>query len=186
MSITCSVFIAVSLDGFIARPNGEIDWLTENRDQNSGEDYGYQEFYKSIDTLVMGSNTYELVLTFPEWPYTDKKVIILSSRLQTVPEGLAGKVEFYAGSPAKVMSYLTRIGAKHVYVDGGKTIQAFLKAGYIHEITITRLPFLMGEGIPLFGPLGHDIRLQHIETVVYPNGYIQSSYRVCNSGNRSI
>jgi dihydrofolate reductase len=182
MALHCSAFIAVSLDGFIARPNGSIDWLTEKSDREAGEDYGYQEFYKSIDTLVMGRNTYELVLTFPEWPYPGKRVVVLSSNLKNTPDHLAGKVEFTSGSPEGVITYLERAGASRVYVDGGKTIQAFLRAGYIQEITITRLPFLIGEGIPLFGPLDHDIRLQHIETSVYPNGYIQSKYGISQYG----
>jgi dihydrofolate reductase len=178
MTIHCSAFIAVSLDGFIARLDGSIDWLTEKSDRESGEDYGYQEFYKSIDTLVMGRNTYELVLTFPEWPYPGKRVVVLSSRIHSAPQHPVGKVEFYAGSPEEVVRYLAGMGAKHVYVDGGKTIQAFIRGGCLHDITITRLPVLIGDGIPLFGPLDHDIRLQYVETKVYPNGYVRSKYRI--------
>lgn len=178
MDIKCSVFIGTSLDGFIARKNGEIDWLTGDGQTTGSEDYGYQEFFASVDTLVMGRNTYELALTFPEWPYAGKKVVVLSSSSPPIPDKLAEDVTLMSGSPAELMPRLLEKGARHVYVDGGKTIQGFLNAGLIDELTITRLPILIGEGVPLFGPLPHDLKLEHLQTKVYENGFVQSKYRV--------
>jgi dihydrofolate reductase len=176
MPTKCSVYIATSLDGFIARPNGGIDWLDSPGDP-AGEDYGYKEFFSSIDALVMGRNTYELVLTFGEWPY-EKKVIVLSSGMPTIPEKLTGKVEIMAGTPQEIVARLAEQGANHLYIDGGKTIQGFLQAGLIDEMIITRIPVLIGEGIPLFGKLEQDVRWQHIETKAYSNGLVMSKYRV--------
>lgn len=178
MDIKCSVFIATSLDGFIARQNGEIDWLTGDGQTDRDEDYGYQEFFDSIDTLVMGRNTYELALTFAEWPYTGKKVVVLSSGSPKIPEKLSEDVEIMSGPPPKLMQRLLEKGARRVYVDGGKTVQGFLAAGLIHEMTITQIPILIGAGLPLFGPLDHDIKLEHLRTKAYENGFVQSKYRV--------
>jgi dihydrofolate reductase len=175
------VFIATSLDGFIARNDGAIDWLTRPEDVIPGEDYGYQAFYDSIDTLVMGRNTYELALTFDAWPYAGKRVVVLSNGSPSIPPPLAGKVEIMSGPPAEIVQRLAMTGVQHVYVDGGNTIQRFLRAGFIQELTITRLPILIGEGIPLFGALDSDVRLQHVETKVYPNGFVQSKFYVMNN-----
>jgi dihydrofolate reductase len=175
MAIKCSVFIATSLDGFIARSNGDIGWLTEGGAAN--EDYGYKEFFDSVDALVMGRNTYEFVLTFDAWPYADKKVVVLSHRPQNVACHPSGNIEITSGAPAEVVQRLSETGARHAYVDGGKTVQGFLRAGLIQEMTLTRLPILLGEGLPLFGPLAGDLRFQHIETRAFPNGFVQSKYR---------
>lgn len=180
MIIKCSVFIATSLDGFIARKDGGLDWLPQPNEAEGGEDYGYKEFMASVDTLVMGRKTYELVLTFKEWPYPDKKVVVLSSRYPTTPTRLADGVEGVLCSPRELVEQLSARGARHLYVDGGKTIQGFLNAGLIHEMTITRVPVLLGDGIPLFGRLASDIRLQHVATKAYANGLVQSRYGVTN------
>jgi dihydrofolate reductase len=177
VSITCSVFIATSLDGFIARRNGDIDWLADPRGADSGEDYGYQAFIDSVDTLVVGRNTYELALTFEAWPYTGKRVVVLSHGALDVPDALSGVVEIMSGTPAEVVRRLSESGARHVYVDGGRTIQGFLGAGLIQDMTITRIPILIGDGIPLFGQLDRDIRFEHVETKVYNSGLVQSKYR---------
>jgi dihydrofolate reductase len=178
MDVKCSVFIGTSLDGFIARKNGEIDWLTDDGQADGSEDYGYKEFFASVDTMVMGRNTYELALTFPEWPYTGKKVMILSSGSPTIPKKLAEDVTVTSGPLPELIQRLLEKGARHVYVDGGKTIQGFLAAGLIHEMTITRLPILIGDGIPLFGPLNHDVKLEHLQTKTYENGFVQTKYRI--------
>ena len=178
MDIKCSVFIATSLDGFIARRNGAIDWLTAPSDVDAGEDYGYKEFIDSVDTLLMGRKTYELVIIFKEWPYTGKKVVVLSSGFPNVPENLSGKVEIMSGSPDELVQRLSQNGARHVYVDGGETIQGFLRAGLIQEMTITQIPILIGDGIRLFGKLDRDIRLRPIETKTYKSGFVQNKYRV--------
>ncbi len=181
MSIKASVFIATSLDGFIARANGDLDWLTDAQSAPTEQDYGYQEFMDTVDTIVLGRNTFELALTFDTWPYSGKKVVVLSSRPNAIPPHLVDNVEWLSLPPQHLIERLAAQGATHLYVDGGKTIQGFLKAGLIHELTITRIPILIGTGVPLFGPLNHDIRLTHIATRQFENGFVQSTYRVAGT-----
>ncbi|MBO0938346.1 dihydrofolate reductase [Fibrella sp. HMF5335] len=176
MSLKLSVYIATSLDGFIARPDGAIDWLTAPEHTVPGEDFGYQAFIHTVDALVMGRGTYETVLAFGEWPYA-KPVFVLSHTLTHIPEQLADKVQLLALSPADTVTYLAERGFQHVYLDGGKTIQGFLRAGLVDELTLSRMPILLGEGIPLFGVTGHDIRFEHLQTQAFPNGLVQSKYR---------
>ena len=178
MSIKASVFIATSLDGFIARANGDLDWLIGAQGPSTEQDYGYQEFMNTVDTIVLGRKTFELVLTFDTWPYGGKKVVVLSSRPSTVPSHLVDDVEWLSLSPQRLVERLAAQGATHLYVDGGKTIQGFLNAGLIDELTITRVPVLIGTGVPLFGPLNHDVRLTHTATRQFENGFVQSKYRV--------
>jgi dihydrofolate reductase len=178
MSIECSVFIATSLDGFIARKNGDLDWLPGSDGAVGDEDYGYNEFFKSIDTLVIGRKTYELAATFKEWPYRGKKVVVLSSGYPGAKATLADGVEGTSSSPAELVRQLESEGSGHVYVDGGKTIQSFLQAGLIQKLTITRVPILIGEGIPLFGPLAHDLQLRHLTTKSFASGFVQSQYEL--------
>ncbi len=173
-----SVYIATSLDGYIARENGDLDWLPGSDGQSDGEDYGYQQFMDSVDTLVMGRHTYEMVLSFGEWPYGEKRVIVLSSQEIEIPAHLAVTVESSSSSPAKLVDKLHKSGAQHLHIDGGKTIQGFLNAGLINEMIITRIPVLIGSGIPLFGALDHDQKLRHIETSSFANGFVQSKYEV--------
>jgi dihydrofolate reductase len=173
-----SVFIAVSLDGYIARENGDIDWLSAADSEGSTEDYGYQEFMDSVDVLVMGRSSFEKVLTFGRWPYGNKQVVVLSSRPLQIPDDIAGSVEHKSSSPGELVNQLSMRGAKHLYIDGGKTIQGFLAAGLIQQIIITRIPILIGNGIPLFGPLNKDIKLRHIETRTFTSGLVQSRYQV--------
>lgn len=178
MSIRFSVFIAVSLDGYIARKNGNLDWLPGSDGMPSNEDTGYEAFYASVDTLVMGRNTYELVKTFGEWPYAGRCVVVLSSQypeaMQKIGEDMFGS----SASPTNLAGQLERLGAKHVYVDGGKTIQGFLRAELIDEVTLTRIPILLGEGISLFGELKKDVHLLHCSTRTFDSGMVQSRYRV--------
>ena len=178
MSIKASVFIATSLDGFIARANGDLDWLIGAESTSSEQDYGYQEFMNTVDTIVLGRNTFELVLTFDTWPYGGKKVAVLSNKPKAVPPHLLDNVEWLSLPPQRLVERLAAQGATHLYVDGGKTIQGFLNAGLIDELTITRVPILIGTGVPLFGPLTHDVRLTHIATRQFENGVVQSKYRV--------
>lgn len=180
MDVRCSVFIATSLDGFIARANGDIEWLSGDSSQGSGEDYGYQVFFDSIDTLVMGRATFEQVLNFGEWPYRGKSVVVLSRSRGQVPEHLTGMAEIMSGEPEELLQRLAERGTRHVYVDGGATIQCFLRAGLIDEMIITRIPILIGQGLPLFGRLVKDIHLEHIETRSFKSGLVQSRYRVVN------
>ena len=171
--MTVSVFVGASVDGFIARPNGDLDWLPEG----GGEPHGYDEFMASVDALVIGRKTFEKVLTFEAWPYGDKRVVVLSSRPLDL-SAVRGVVEQMAGPPAEIVSKLAARGAHHLYVDGGITIQDFLRAGLVQRLVITRVPVLIGDGVPLFGTLPRDIRLRHVATRHYPSGLVQSEYHV--------
>ena len=175
--MTASVFIGTSLDGFIARRNGDLDFLPPD----GGEPHGYNEFIASVDAIVIGRNTFETVLSMKPWPYGNKRVVVLSSRPVDLSAAVGGVVEQMAGPPAEIVSRLAASGAHHLYIDGGITIQQFLCAGLIQRLIITRVPVLIGEGIPLFGSLPHDIRLRHIATRHYPSGLVSSEYRVVDS-----
>lgn len=179
MSAQASVFIATSLDGFIARPDGSIDWLNEaSAAVPSGEDCGYAEFMESVDVLVMGRNTFETVLAFDAWPYEDKRVVVLSSKPLIFPARLPNTVSASSESPDVLVDRLSAEGAQRLYVDGGKTIQRFLAAGLIDDITITLIPVLLGQGRPLFGPVENDITLAHMATRTFEFGFVQVKYRV--------
>ncbi len=173
-----SLYIATSLDGFIARENGDLDWLPGSDGQSDGEDYGYQQLMASVDTLIMGRNTYEMVLSFGAWSYGEKRVIVLSSRELEIPAHLADTVQARSSSPAELADELHETGAQHIYIDGGKTIQGFLQADLVDEMIITRIPVLLGSGIPLFGVLDHDRKLRHLQTSSFPNGFVQSKYEI--------
>ena len=175
----CSVFIAASLDGFIARSDGGIDWLPA--DPESGEDYGFLSFFASVDAMVIGRKTYEVARSFAQWPYGERSVSVLSSSYPDPGVALSRTVTGTSASPEKLVRFLSSHGVRRVYVDGGKTIQSFLRAGLIHDMTIARVPVLLGEGIPLFGGTGKDIGLRHVETTSYPNGLVQSRYDVLSS-----
>ncbi len=175
-----SVYIATSLDGFIARSDGDLDWLDveEDRKGESGEDYGYQAFMDTVDVLVMGRHTFEKVLTLGPWPFASKRVVVLTSRPLMVPEDLRDSIEVMSGPPEEIVGHLQESGAEHLYVDGGRTIQRFLEAGLIQRLTITRIPVFIGSGIPLIGQLSEDIRVRHLATRSYANGFEQSDYEV--------
>ncbi len=175
----CSAFIATSLDGFIARIDGSIDWLDEaNKAVPPGDDMGFAAFFASVDALVMGRGTFDLAKTFTPWPYGDKRVVVLSSRSFAVPTGIPETVSIDGGEPAAILRRLESSGARRVYVDGGVTIQRFINAGLLDEITITRVPVLIGSGMPLFGALQRDVRLELVESKSYPFGYVQTRYRL--------
>ena len=171
--VRASVFVGTSLDGFIARRDGALDFLPEG----GGESHGYTEFLASVDALLIGRNTFDTVLGFGGWAYGSKPVFVLTSRPLPPTPGQA-VVERLSGAPDHVLSLLAERGIKHVYVDGGVTIQQFLEAGLIQRLIVTRVPVLIGTGIPLFGPLTKDIRLEHIATRQYPSGLVQSEYTV--------
>jgi dihydrofolate reductase len=175
------VYIAASLDGFIARLDGDISWLNSAAPAIEGEDFGFADFYSSVDTLVMGRKTYETALGFPEWPYASKHVVVLSHAPLTIPPRLAGNVEWMSASPLEVAQNLETTGAHNVYVDGGQTIQGFLRAGLINEITVTTIPILLGSGIPLFGSLDRELRLQLITSRAFSNGFVQTKYKILPS-----
>ena len=171
----CSVFIATSLDGFIARTNGDLDWLPGESSGIPDEDHGYHAFMNTVDVLIMGRGTIDKVLTFGAWPFT-KPVVVLTSRAIELPA--KAPVEAMSGSPAEIVDRLASRGMKHAYIDGGVTIQRFLVDGLIQRLIITRIPVLIGSGIPLFGPLTRDIRLRHVDTRSWGSGLVQGEYEV--------
>ena len=172
-----SVFCGVSVDGFLARPDHTLDFL----DAGGQEPHGFEEFYASVDVIVIGRRTFEVVLTFGGWPYGKKPVVVLSTRPVDFSSVKNGVVEQMAGEPAEIVTRLNDRGFKNAYIDGGLTIQCFLAAGLIDRLVITRVPILIGSGIPLFGPLPRDITLNHVATRSYKAGLVQSEYEIRSS-----
>jgi dihydrofolate reductase len=171
--VKTSAFVGVSLDGFLARRDGAFDFLAVAE----GEAHGYEEFIASVDAIVMGRNTYEVVLGLPDWPYAARPVFVLSTR-SLPPAPLGADVERMEASPAEVHRQLEARGFRHTYIDGGLTVQSFLRAGLIDSLTINRVPVLIGAGIPLFGPLDADLHLKHVRTRQLPSGAVQSEYAI--------
>jgi len=176
--MTVSVFVGTSLDGFIARRSGSFDFLPEG----GGEPHGYTEFMATVDAVVMGRNTWDVVLGLGAWPFADKRVVVLSTRPVDLTPAAGHPVEQMAGTPAEIVAKLAASGAHHLYVDGGITVQRFLQAGLVDRITITRVPVLIGDGIPLFGVLPRDVRLRHVATQQYKSGLVKSEYEVPGNG----
>jgi dihydrofolate reductase len=174
-----SAFVATSLDGFIARSNGSIDWLIKaNTLLPAEEDCGYREFMTTIDTVVMGRNTFDQIMTFESWPYETQRVVVMSHHPLLLPDSLSGKAVPFPGSPAALIERLASEGIRHIYVDRGKTIQSFLNAMLVNDITITLIPVILGQGKTLFGPAENDIPLIHLETRIFNFGFVQLKYRV--------
>ena len=173
-----SVFIATSLDGFIARVDGSIDWLPHGEPDDPTQDYGFGHFMKSVDALVMGRGTFDKVLAFSTWPYGKKPVIVLTHRPLTMPKHKDARVEVMSGDLPEIVRSIEARGLHHIYVDGGRTIQSFLRSNLIDAVTITRIPVLIGKGIPLFGPLETDIPFEHKRTRSFKSGFVQSEYAV--------
>jgi dihydrofolate reductase len=169
-----SVFVGVSVDGFMARLDGSHDFLPEG----GGEPHGYDEFIATVDTLVIGRKTFEAVRALGQWPYGDRRVVVLSSGPLDFSSVRGGRLERMSGPPGEIAARLEAQGARHAYVDGGLTIQAFLRAGLVRRLVVTRVPVLVGTGIPLFGPLPGDLRLEHVATQAYASGLVKSEYRV--------
>ncbi len=176
--IQVSAFIATSLDGFIAREDGGIDWLPSPGESDAADDCGFSAFFNAVDCLVMGRNTFETVLQFDEWPYEGKRVLVLSRSMLQLPDPLPGKVELCSGPLPTLLERLESEGCSRIYVDGGRTIQSFLNEGLLTDITITTIPILLGRGIKLFAETGGDIPLEHLETRVCSEGLVQSLFRV--------
>lgn len=171
-----SVFIATSLDGYIADKENKVDWLHEIPNPNN-IDCGFSDFMKQIDAIVMGRNTFEAVMGFDcEWPYK-KPVFVLSHSLKSIPEKFIKKAELMNGLPQEVTNTLNQKGYKNLYIDGGVTIQNFLKEDLIDEMIITTLPILLGGGSRLFGELTQPIKFNHIKSEVFLDAMVQSHYR---------
>lgn len=183
-TLKVSAYIATSLDGFIARKDGDIQWLNKASSVvPEGEDCGFKAFMDSVDVMIMGRNTYDQVRTFNPWPYGKKQVIVLTRSELQIPDHLSDTVTYTDEEPLELFKRLSSEGARHLYVDGGITIRRFLKAGLIHEITLTQIPILLGEGKPLFGPLERDIHLAHLTTKAYDFGFVQTKYKVIEAAS---
>lgn len=170
------VFIAKSLDGYIADKDGALDWLHAIPNPDN-EDMGFVKIMSEIDAVVMGRKTYEVVCSFGgEWPYS-KPVFVLSNSLKEIPKRLRDKVTLVSGSPQEVLKTAQKKGFYKLYIDGGTTIQNFLKEGLIDELIITTIPILLGGGAPLFGDLNQAIRFDHLETKVFLQQIVQNHYR---------
>ncbi|MFN3641865.1 MAG: dihydrofolate reductase family protein [Gemmobacter sp.] len=169
------VFIATSLDGYIAAPDGGIGWLT-GLPVPTGEDHGYAAFIAGIDAVLMGRATYDTVLGFGDWPFK-VPVMVLSRSLTDgdLRADLAGRVRIEAGGPRAALDRLGADGARRVYLDGGQVISAALREGLVTRMTVTRVPVLLGGGLPLFGQTGRH-GLHHVETRVWAHGFVQSVY----------
>ena len=167
------VYIGTSLDGFIARKDGNIDWLVQFANDEAID--AYKEFIKRVDAIVIGRGTFDKVLSFPSWPY-DKPVFVLTTSMSKVPDTLTGKATILSMKPDELINYLSNKGISSIYVDGGKVIQDFLTENLVNELIVSKAPILLGSGIPLFGYLDHDIPFKHIRTLVQSNGLVRSYY----------
>jgi dihydrofolate reductase len=168
MEVRFAVFIAVSLDGYIARPDGSIDWLAPFHD----EEHGYAAFFAGIDALVIGRGTYDTVLSFPEWPYGDKRVIVCTTR----PLPAAHGEEMWSGPPREIAERLDREGVRRVYLDGGALVRGFLREGLVDEWAINVIPLFLGAGRPLFTSGLPEIPLRLLEAKTFPSGVVQLRY----------
>lgn len=179
MAIRSSVYIATSLDGFIARDDGGLDWLdAAGTAVPAGEDCGYTQFMGSVDVLVMGRLSFEKVMSLGAWPYDGKPVVVLSRSAIEIPSELQATVCVSSETPADLVRRLSGEGAEHLYIDGGLVVQSFLNAGLIDALIITVIPVLLGSGRRLFGPLAADIQLTHRATTAYDFGFVQHEYQV--------
>ena len=181
----CSVYIATSVDGYIATPDGGVDWLhtAGNLKADMGsEDMGFQSFMDSVDCMIMGRKCMEMIssmnLTPEQWPYGDMRIVVLSNTVKEPPENLLGKIEMYSGDIQDLIIKLEICGLKHAYIDGGSTITSFINLKLINEMTITKVPVLLGGGIPLFGKINKSVKLENAKASAFPNEFIQVKYSV--------
>ena len=174
---TGHVFMATSLDGFVARQDHRLDWLMKQ--QTEGEDHGYDNFIADMDGIVMGRGSYETVLGFDSWPY-DKPVIVMSGSVseRDIPAALRDHVRLTTLAPTDLMASLRKEGWTRAYIDGGQLVQSFLRDGLIKDLVLTVVPVLIGEGIRLFGPVPQDIDLELVGTKSFKSGLVQIRYRI--------
>ncbi len=171
-----SVFIATSLDGYIADKNGGINWLNSVPNPNN-DDMGYIEFTSNIDALVMGRKTFETVMGFDvPWPY-EKPVFVLSNSLNEIPNSHKDKAVLVKGTLTEVLEQIHSKGYKRLYIDGGTTINNFLKKDLIDEMIITTIPILLGGGSSLFGDLPSELNFELVESKVFLNQLVQNHYK---------
>lgn len=169
------VYIATSLDGFIATKSNGLEWL--DRVKAEGEDYGYAQFMASVDAIVMGRNTYDIVRGFGEWPFQGKKVIVVTHRPLTPVQD-----EQATSAPLRsILSCLEAQGVRKIYLDGGHLIRSGLSGGLVDQITLSIIPIILGDGIPLFGRIGAEIPLESLSAKRFPSGLVQLVYRVQKS-----
>jgi dihydrofolate reductase len=182
---TGSVFLGMSVDGFIARLDGTLSFLdgggeppdegdAPTPDDGEGGDFGFAEFVSSVEAVLMGRSTYEFIQPFADWPYQGKPVHVLSTTLEP---GADDRITVH-GSFDDAVAALIAAGYRRVYVDGGRTVHAFLRAGLITDLTLSRVPVLIGTGLTPFGELAADIPLEHVRTQTFGGGMVQSTYRV--------
>lgn len=187
----CSVYIATSVDGFIARNDGSVDWLETAGNPNAGTGgvpyIDMTSYMATIDCIIMGRKCMDMISSFdltPEqWPYGSTRIIVLSSTVSEPPENLLDKVEMYSGDIIQLIGRLENDGHQHAYIDGGTTIQSFINLRLIEEMTITYIPILLGEGKSLFGPVLQDVRLEEAKAVACPSDYVQVHYNVLYGEN---
>lgn len=170
--LTASAFLAMSLDGFIARSDGGLDWLL-GRGESLG-DTGYDDFFASVDAMVLGRGTYDIVREFDEYPYAGKRILVLSTTLDGTdwPDATVHRTLDDA------LLTLANENRRHVYVDGGKVVQQFVRAGLLDDLTVSVAPVLIGSGIPLFGELDQDVPLELVRTRDLGSGFTQSTYKL--------
>lgn len=177
MDIIISAFIATSLDGYIARQDGKIDWLEIAAKNQAGEDYGYHAYMDTVSCVVMGRTSFERAAKYSEWPYQGKQVIVLSRNLTKPPADFANKVDVYGGKIELLAVELQHFQVPKVAVEGALSIQSFIRAGLMDEIIITQVPVLIGRGLPLFAESAQDIPLRLVNSKSYASGFVQNYYR---------
>ncbi|MCW7492481.1 dihydrofolate reductase family protein [Leptospira sp. 2 VSF19] len=173
--IEYKAFIASSLDGFIARTDGSLDWLTSEKYKLENIDFGYTLFMQSIDCIVMGRVTFETVMQFESYPFPTIPVFVLTQNPKYQIQS-NHPIFIFNGTLENLTSELENRQFKSAYVDGGQVIQSFIHERKLSEITITRISVLLGSGLTLFGNLDLDQNLKHIKTIAYANGFVQSEY----------
>jgi dihydrofolate reductase len=166
-----SVYIAMSIDGYIARQDGGLDFL--DRVGGFDEDYGFQKLLGSIDALIIGRKTYEVAITVPD-PYPGKRVVVLSNNLNSVRTDM----EQYRGDLPTLLTKLHKEGIKHIWADGGVTISQFLDLQMVDAMTLSLIPVILGSGIPLFNPIGKEHACRLISSQSYPSGLVQLKYEM--------
>ncbi len=172
--MTCSVFIATSIDGYIAREDGGLDWLAPQSGESEG-DYGFGDFLGSIDAVVMGRKTFEAVAAFEVWPY-EKPVFVLSTTLQNLPVSFSDRASLISGTPEEVVQSLKSRGFFRLYIDGGKTVSSFLRSDLIDEMIISTMPVVLGSGLPLFSGGDQERWFEPVGAQVHGNALVTITY----------